>query len=246
MDAKATEWFSQNFSTKELLEKYGVQCAFISTHSGLLQWKSFSSDSNDGFADENNQAIDEIWYRRSVKHNFINPEAFVYSVPFDAYKNNESLVTVSHAIYHKDGTKSAPVAVVGLQFQYSALFKLFNAIPTNNKYKTYVLDYNAFVIVSNDSADAGKFFGSVESGIMHRLVVERVFKKISIFDYQAICYPLRFPDYIAKYQMVNIGKALITPFQMVWKSLETFLFTIASILIGYSEPAGAYEIQHCE
>lgn len=221
---------------------------FIATHSGLLRWKSENEEfAGEEFADENNLAIDEIWYRRSVKQHFIDPEAFVYAVPFDDVKLNESLVTVSHAIFHKDGTKFAPAAVVGFQFQYSDLFKMFyNNVPWNSVYKTYALDNNAYIIVGNDSSDAGKFFGTVEPGIMQILINEKIFKKITIFDYQAICYPVRYPYFIPKYQMVNIGKALITPFQIIWGNIQVWLMSIVSLLIGYSERAEAYHIRHCK
>lgn len=44
---------------------------------------------------------------------------------------NNMLVTASHAIFHKEDNKEAPVAVVGYQFQHSALHGLFRNITTN-------------------------------------------------------------------------------------------------------------------
>ena len=35
------------------------------------------------FADDNNKAIEEIWYKRAVDYDTKNPNAFVYSVPFN-------------------------------------------------------------------------------------------------------------------------------------------------------------------
>ena len=32
----------------------------------------------------NNKAIDEIWYKRAVDYYHQDPEAYVYSVPFDS------------------------------------------------------------------------------------------------------------------------------------------------------------------
>lgn len=78
-------------------------------------------------------------------------ESFVYSVPFDAggklsgtsahiiilmefptaESNSEILVTASHAVFHNEGDKTAPAAVVGFQFQHSALYKLFHNITGN-------------------------------------------------------------------------------------------------------------------
>lgn len=41
------------------------------------------------------------------------------------------IVTASHAIFHTEDKRSAPVAVVGFQFQHSALLTLFKNITSN-------------------------------------------------------------------------------------------------------------------
>jgi voltage-dependent calcium channel alpha-2/delta-3 len=41
--------------------------------------------------------------------------------------------------------------------------------------------------VSEDVTETGKFFGEVESDAMNMLIKEQVFRKVHIFDYQAIC-----------------------------------------------------------
>lgn len=43
----------------------------------------------------------------------------------DEEDENHTLVTASHAIFRDDGIKHAPVAVVGFQFYYSALYTQF-------------------------------------------------------------------------------------------------------------------------
>lgn len=44
---------------------------------------------------------------------------------------NNLLVTASHAIFYSEDKKSAPAAVVGYQFQHSALQALFKNITSN-------------------------------------------------------------------------------------------------------------------
>lgn len=67
-----------------------------------------------------------------MDQHFIREESFVYSVPFDAGETTvDPVVTASHAIFHTEGGKSAPAAVVGFQFQHSALHKLFRNITGN-------------------------------------------------------------------------------------------------------------------
>lgn len=41
------------------------------------------------------------------------------------------IVTASHAIFHTEDKRSAPVAVVGFQFQHSALLTLFKNTTSN-------------------------------------------------------------------------------------------------------------------
>jgi len=36
--------------------------------------------------------------------------------------------------------------------------------------------------------DTGKFFGKVKGPIMNMMVEEKIYKKITIFDYQGVCF----------------------------------------------------------
>lgn len=54
---------------------------------------------------------------------------------FDA---DNVLVTASHAIFHTEDKKSAPVAVVGYHFQHSALRALFKNITSNVSGRLFV------------------------------------------------------------------------------------------------------------
>jgi hypothetical protein len=51
-----------------------------------------------------------------------------------------------------------------------------------------VVDYNGYILISEDNKnDTGRFFGEVEGAIMEMLVNEKVFDKITIYDYQGLC-----------------------------------------------------------
>lgn len=110
------------------------------------------------------RSVDEVWYKRAVEQHAIEDESFVYSVPYNtnnqgillfACANRTSLslslfcspdetmldtsnllVTASHSIFQKEDNKEAPVAVVGYQFQHSALHGLFKNITTNVSKRT--------------------------------------------------------------------------------------------------------------
>lgn len=100
-----------------------------------------------------------------------------------------------------NGQAKAPAAVVGFQFQHTALQALFQNITFNcdglgnchkhcgdDSWACYLIDNNAYIIAAENEADAGKFLGEVRGPIMNSLVKEGIFEKIRIFDYQAVCF----------------------------------------------------------
>lgn len=67
------------------------------------------------------KAIDETWYKRAVDQYAVEPDSFVYSVPFDVGASGNPLVTATHAVFIEHKGHRAPAAVVGLQYQHSTL-----------------------------------------------------------------------------------------------------------------------------
>lgn len=51
-----------------------------------------------------------------------------------------------------------------------------------------MLDNNGYIIVSESLKDTGKFFGEVQGNIMEIMVQEDLYKRIRLFDYQAVCF----------------------------------------------------------
>lgn len=58
---------------------------------------------------------------------------------------------------------------------------------SSNELTCYIIDNNGFVVASEAIGETGKFFGEVEGNVMNALVNEKVFRKVHIIDYQAIC-----------------------------------------------------------
>lgn len=77
------------------------------------------------FSENNVKAMDETWYKRAVDQHSIEPESFVFSVPFDSNLNEQFLITATHAVFVEHNGHRAPAAVVGLQYQHSTLASHF-------------------------------------------------------------------------------------------------------------------------
>ena len=52
----------------------------------------------------------------------------------------------------------------------------------------YVLDSNAYIIISEKKEDTGKFFGEIRGNIMESLVAETIYRRVHMYDYQAVCF----------------------------------------------------------
>lgn len=50
-----------------------------------------------------------------------------------------------------------------------------------------MLDNNGFVIISEKTEHTGQFFGQIDGTIMDSLVQDRIYKKITVYDYQGAC-----------------------------------------------------------
>lgn len=72
--------------------------------------------------------MDTSWFKRAVDQHAIEPDSFVFSVPFDSGyngKNSSVLVTAAHAMFIEHRGHKAAAAVVGLQFTHESLSKHF-------------------------------------------------------------------------------------------------------------------------
>lgn len=125
-DAKATENFPADFTKRskemESIESLNIKSSFIATHSGLFRYRIFDKKLKvEKFAGKMKRSIDEVWYRHAVEYNKDEPKSFVYSIPFNAYEQNDPRITATHTIFISDGAVKVPVAVVGFQFAHTKL-----------------------------------------------------------------------------------------------------------------------------
>lgn len=145
------------------------------------------------------------WYQRAVDQHTVEPDSFVFSVPFDSgytSKNNVTLVTAAHAIFIEHKGHKAVAAVVGLQFQHDSLARHFVNITSactgssggvcrktcaSDELDCYMLDNNGFVIISENTEHTGRFFGQIDGTIMDSLVQDRIYRRVALMDYQGAC-----------------------------------------------------------
>lgn len=85
--------------------------------------------------------MDETWYKRAVDQHSIEPESFVFSVPFDIGAYGKPLITATHAVFVEHKGHRAPAAVVGLQYQHATLAAHFFNNITSKVCKFYYFIY---------------------------------------------------------------------------------------------------------
>ncbi|XP_050666421.1 voltage-dependent calcium channel subunit alpha-2/delta-3 isoform X12 [Leptidea sinapis] len=245
-DARNTAWFNKSISDSatdekatEFIQRFGYIVAFLATHSGLTRWQTHplkERDDKPEFGKFWPRAIDEVWYRRAIEQHYIDPLSYVYSVEMstDKFPLNvtSAVVTASHAVFHSDGHRKAPAAVVGFQFRHERLSEWFENITSSCEHKEcvtcasddwecYLVDSNGWIIVSKDITQTGHFFGKVRPDIMLKLVEDEVYKAVHVVDYQAVCFREK--------KTTNPGSVITTPLEnlrmiMSWLIATTVWF----------------------
>nr|XP_023025468.1 voltage-dependent calcium channel subunit alpha-2/delta-3-like [Leptinotarsa decemlineata] len=176
-------------------QKTRVRYLGIVVDTGLL---FIDSGQSGEFGDLHPRAINEKWYKSAVlQHQY--DESFVYSVPFDAGQIDDPMVTGSFAIFPSDGGFEAPGSVVGFQFSQRDLQTQFKKVSNkltnqcshcsrcNDSLDCYIIDSSGYIIVSENEWDTGRFFGEIEGDIFESMVVEDIYRNVTLYDYQALC-----------------------------------------------------------
>ncbi|KAJ8982828.1 hypothetical protein NQ317_010449 [Molorchus minor] len=200
LDAMVTEGLEKRPFRSHLEDKnqgydiFGLTLSFVATRSGLLRWTNLTNiDLNAPHFSENNvRAMDETWYKRAVDQHSIEPESFVYSVPFDVGNYGKPLVTATHAVFveHKRAQSSSSSCwstISTYDFGCTLGSSSCRTTCASDKLDCYVLDNNGFIIISENNEHTGRFFGQIDGTIMDSLVQDRIYKKVPVYDYQGAC-----------------------------------------------------------
>ncbi|KAG9260668.1 voltage-dependent calcium channel subunit alpha-2/delta-3-like [Astyanax mexicanus] len=169
----------------------GVEIAFLGTRTGLSRTHLFvaaeqltnedlltADDYEGGF----NADHFPLWYKRAAEQ---VPGTFVYSIPFSSARENKSVVLASTAIQLLDERKSPIVAAVGIQMKLDFFQRKFwtASRQVSTAKNTYLLRLNIISFCKG----TGLFFGEAEGAVMNKLLLMGSFKRITLYDYQALC-----------------------------------------------------------
>ncbi|XP_058855877.1 voltage-dependent calcium channel subunit alpha-2/delta-3-like isoform X1 [Acipenser ruthenus] len=199
-------WTSLALNKSENSDK-GVEIAFLGTRTGLSRINLFvvpeQLTNQDFLTAEDKEGVFNadhfpLWYKRAAEQ---IPGTFIYSLPFSSGTENKSVVLASTAIQLSDDRKSPIVAAVGIQMKLDFFQRKFwtasrqcaaldGKCPTScddDNISCYLIDNNGFILVSEDFSQTGIFFGEVEGAVMNKLLQMGSFKRVTLYDYQAIC-----------------------------------------------------------
>ncbi|XP_062856817.1 voltage-dependent calcium channel subunit alpha-2/delta-4 [Trichomycterus rosablanca] len=190
----------------------GMDTAFLGTRSGLMRVTRYAgSEKRKGknfltSADKVNLfTLDHhpLWYRLAVES---KPGQFYYYVPADDVNKGRNMVVAVTSVIVTDKKRTALAGVIGVQMSLDLLEKKFFATAKqlndtdcssveglcplsceSTDINCYLVDNNGFVVISKEKGDVGKFFGEVDGSVMAHLLKSGLFKRVTLYDYQAMC-----------------------------------------------------------
>nr|XP_023684323.1 voltage-dependent calcium channel subunit alpha-2/delta-3-like isoform X1 [Paramormyrops kingsleyae] len=225
----------------------GVEIAFVGTRTGLLRTNLFVVPEQLTNQEILTPKVDQegvfnadhfpLWYQRAAEH---VPGTFVYSVPFRRGMGNNSVVLASTAIQLLDDRRSPIVAAVGIQMKLEFFQRKFwtasrqctaldGKCPINcdnESISCYLIDNNGFILVSEDYSQTGMFFGEVEAAVMNQLLLMGSFKRITLYDYQAICKIF--------VESSNSPRSLLDPYFAVFATIKWLVTELVIFVLEFN------------
>uniref|UniRef100_A0A8C6MJD0 Calcium voltage-gated channel auxiliary subunit alpha2delta 4 n=1 Tax=Nothobranchius furzeri TaxID=105023 RepID=A0A8C6MJD0_NOTFU len=172
-DAVVTAPLEAYWNALMLSDRSGMETAFLGMRSGLMRTmryagtetrvaKTFLTPSDK----DNLFTIDHfpLWYRLAVEN---TPGRFLYYPVNDKGTSANNCTTISPCICCSMSYESVLLSAVGVQMSLALLEKRFWA--------------------TTKQVTVGRFFGEVDGSVMAALLKMGMFKKVSLFDYQAMC-----------------------------------------------------------
>ncbi|KAM9328053.1 LOW QUALITY PROTEIN: voltage-dependent calcium channel subunit alpha-2/delta-4 [Pholidichthys leucotaenia] len=237
----------------------GIETAFLGTRSGLLRFQRYTGiekrvgkyflTSSDK---ENMFTLDSfpLWYRRAAEY---PAGQFLYYMPRQDTRAGRIIVATT-AVTVTVGKKTALAGAVGMQMTLEVVESRFLAITAQPNdtdcsdvegicplrcdsidIQCYVIDNNGFVLISEQRNDAGRFFGEIDGSVMTTLIRMGMFKRVSLFDYQAMCK--------INLHSVSCARPLLSPFYGLASALKWFLYNFLLFLLEFNI-YGFWQMEH--
>ncbi|XP_016116595.1 voltage-dependent calcium channel subunit alpha-2/delta-4-like isoform X3 [Sinocyclocheilus grahami] len=190
----------------------GMESAFLGTRSGLMRVIRYAgSEKRVGkkfltpVDKENLFTVDHfpIWYRLAAEN---KPGQFFFYVPHDEINKGKNTFVAVTSVTVTEGKRTAIAGAIGMQASMDLLERVFMSIakqPNNTDcsdvdgicplscesidVNCYLVDNNGFIMVSKEKGDVGKFFGEIDGSVMAQLLKSGLFKRVTLYDYQAMC-----------------------------------------------------------
>uniref|UniRef100_A0A8C7C9M5 Calcium channel, voltage dependent, alpha2/delta subunit 3 n=1 Tax=Oncorhynchus kisutch TaxID=8019 RepID=A0A8C7C9M5_ONCKI len=209
----------------------GVEIAYLGTRTGLSRTSLFvvpeHLSNQDFLTAEDKEGVFNadhfpLWYKRAN----ICASVFLFFTPGN---ENKSVVLASTAIQLLDDRKSPIVASVGIQMKLDFFQRKFwtasRQVDTHTHNiqccETCFMDYSNHLFILLIRSSTGLFFGEVESAVMNKLLLMGSFKRITLYDYQALCRvyagssdsarSLSHVSTVPKYSQRSRGKTMMVP-----------------------------------
>ena len=195
-------------------------------------------------------SIDELNFLRAGDLYYSHKKPImVFSTSLNPSRNDPSqtVITATRAVTLSTRTskiQSTSVAAIGVKLNYTIFSKYFLNHESICEHKSnckfdcsrddidcFLLDNNGFVVLSDRdfennfrlAQDSGHFFGEIDFELFNELVGRGVYKKINLYDYQAIC--------IVEGERRSFGTVLKTPFYwfirlITWLWVEVIIFYV--------------------
>ncbi|XP_031438774.1 voltage-dependent calcium channel subunit alpha-2/delta-4 isoform X3 [Clupea harengus] len=161
-------------------------------------------------------------------------------------EDDERIVIATTSVTVTVDKKKAIAGALGIQMTLDMMEKKFFSVTTQQPNDTdcsaveglcplscslpeincYVTDSNGFVMISQDRNDVGRFFGEVDGSVMATLLRMGMFKRVSLFDYQAMCK--------TGSHSASSARPLLSPFYGVLGVLKWFLSNFLLFLMDFS------------
>ncbi|XP_071205068.1 voltage-dependent calcium channel subunit alpha-2/delta-3 isoform X2 [Salvelinus alpinus] len=238
-------WTSLVLNKSENSDK-GVEIAYLGTRTGLSRINLFvvpdQLTNQDFLTAEDKEGVFNadhfpLWYKRAAEQ---VPGTFVYSLPFNTGKDNNSVVLASTAIQLLDERKSPIAAAVGIQMkleffqrkfwtasrQCAALDGICSISCDNENINCYLIDNNGFILVAEDYSLTGMFFGEAEGAVMNKLLLMGSFKRVTLYDYQAICRIFA--------ESSDGSRALLDPYFAIFATVKWLLTELVIFMLEFN------------